>query len=433
MFDGAAAMQSFMSFLCSELDVISTHTKKSPMIKYLSFLLISILMISCGKEVNSLKEGSWRATLDLGEGKELPFLMSYTFANGLKIYNAEEEIEVTDITIEGDSIIIAMPVFEGVFKGVFSETQITGDFIKPSLNRTVPFEMKYEDTPRFSSSEKPSVQMTGNWEVVFSPEAPDDLYIAKGVFEQEGSKLTGTFRTETGDYRYLEGVVINDSFKLSTFDGAHAFLFEGQIKDSLLSGTFYSGNHWKEPFTAKRNETYELPEANTLTFLKEGYERFDFSFPDTNGDLVSLKDERFQGKVVLVQIMGTWCPNCLDETKFYAKYVKENKNPDLEIVALAFEYAPTKEKAISSINRLIKGTGVPYPILLAQYGSSSKVKANEKLPMLNHVLSYPTTIFIDKKGEVRRIHTGFNGPATGEVYEEFVVEFESYIEKLTAE
>ncbi|MFT7627509.1 MAG: hypothetical protein ACI9OS_001158, partial [Ulvibacter sp.] len=156
MFDGAAAMQSFMSFLCSELDVISTHTKKSPMIKYLSFLLISILMISCGKEVNSLKEGSWRATLDLGEGKELPFLMSYTFANGLKIYNAEEEIEVTDITIEGDSIIIAMPVFEGVFKGVFSETQITGDFIKPSLNRTVPFEMKYEDTPRFSSSEKPS-------------------------------------------------------------------------------------------------------------------------------------------------------------------------------------------------------------------------------------------------------------------------------------
>ncbi|MFT5238263.1 MAG: hypothetical protein ACI9M9_001868, partial [Flavobacteriaceae bacterium] len=87
----------------------------------------------------------------------------------------------------------------------------------------------------------------------------------------------------------------------------------------------------------------------------------------------------------------------------------------------------------SSINRLIKGTGVPYPILLAQYGSSSKVKANEKLPMLNHVLSYPTTIFIDKKGEVRRIHTGFNGPATGEVYEEFVVEFESYIEKLTAE
>jgi peroxiredoxin len=390
-------------------------------------------MISCGKEVNSLKEGSWRATLDLGEGKELPFLLSYTTDKGFIIYNAEEKVEVPDVKMKGDSISIEMQVFEGVFKGVFSETQINGDFIIPSLNRIVPFEMRYEDSPRFSTSEKPTVQLTGNWEVVFSPEAPDDRYIAKGVFEQEGSKLTGTFRTETGDYRYLEGVVEQDSFKLSTFDGAHAFLFEGQIKDSLLSGTFYSGNHFKEPFKGKRNPTYELPEANTLTFLKEGYDRFDFSFPDTDGNLISLEDERFQGKVVLVQVMGTWCPNCLDETKFYTKYFKENKNPDLEIVALAFEYAPTKEKAISSINRLVKGVGVPYPILLAQYGSNSKAKANEKLPSLNHVLSYPTTIFIDKKGEVRRIHTGFNGPATGKVYEDFVVEFDSYVQKLTSE
>ena len=401
--------------------------------KYLSFFLLSVLFISCGKEVNSLKEGSWRATINLGEGKELPFLMSYAAHSGFEMYNAEEKIVVTDISMEGDSITIKMPVFEGVFKGVYSETKINGDFLMPSLKRVVPFEMRYDDAPRFSSSEKPSVELTGNWEVVFSPSTPDDRYEAKGVFEQEGSKLTGTFRTKTGDYRYLEGVVTKDSFQLSTFDGAHAFLFEGQVKDSLLSGTFYSGNHWKEPFTAKRNDAYELPEATALTFIKEGYEGFDFSFPDTDGNLVSLKDEQFKEKVVLVQIMGTWCPNCLDETKFYTNYVKKTKNPDVAFVALAFEYAPTKERAIASINRLVKGVGVPYPILLAQYGSSSKAKANEKLPMLNHVLSYPTTIFIDKKGEVRRIHTGFNGPATGKIYEEFVVDFESYLQELTAE
>ena len=170
-----------------------------------------------------------------------------------------------------------------------------------------------------------------------------------------------------------------------------------------------------------------------MTILKEGFERFDFSFPDTNGNLVSLQDEQFKDEVVLVQIMGTWCPNCLDETKFYTKYFNENKNDDLEIVALAFEYAPTKEKAIASINRLINSAGVPYPILLAQYGSSSKSKANEKLPMLNHILSYPTTVFIDKKGKVRKIHTGFNGPATGEKYDEFVVEFENFVSQLLNE
>ena len=200
-----------------------------------------------------------------------------------------------------------------------------------------------------------------------------------------------------------------------------------------MEGTFYSGNHWKEPFTARKNENYELPRADSLTFLKEGYEKLAFSFPDTEGNMVSLEDERFQNKVVIVQIMGTWCPNCLDETKYYTQYVKDNPSDDLEFVSLAFEYAPSKEKAIAAINRLKEKVGVPYPILLAQHGSSDKKKANDKLPMLSAVLSYPTTIFIDKSGKVRKIHTGFNGPATGDKYDAFVQSFEAYVGKLLAE
>ena len=149
--------------------------------------------------------------------------------------------------------------------------------------------------------------------------------------------------------------------------------------------------------------------------------------------MVSLNDERFKDKVVLVQIMGTWCPNCLDETKFYVEYLKNNPNPNLEFVALAFEYAKTEEKAFAGIERLKNRVGVEYPILLAQIGTSSKTKANEKLPMLNHVLSYPTTIYIDKEGNVRKIHTGFNGPATGQKHEEFKAEFSETLGELLAE
>jgi thiol-disulfide isomerase/thioredoxin len=121
--------------------------------------------------------------------------------------------------------------------------------------------------------------------------------------------------------------------------------------------------------------------------------------------------------------MGTWCPNCLEETQYYTECLKSNPSPDLEFVALAFEYTGTKEKAIKGIDRLKEVIGVPYPLLLAQYDSSSKQKANEKLPMLNHVLSYPTTIFIDKMGEVRKIHTGYNGKATGEKHLEYTKDF----------
>jgi len=200
-----------------------------------------------------------------------------------------------------------------------------------------------------------------------------------------------------------------------------------------MEGQFYSGNHWKEPFIAIRNADYELPNANSLTFLKEGYDTLAFSFPDETGNMISLEDERFKNKITVVQIMGSWCPNCLDESKYYTEYYNANKNKDIEFIALAFEYAKTEEKAFNSIKRLKDKLNITYPIVLAQYGTSDKEKAQQKLPMLNHVLSYPTSIFIDKTGKVRKIHTGFDGPATGEKYIEFKTEFEGFIEELLKE
>ena len=95
--------------------------------------------------------------------------------------------------------------------------------------------------------------------------------------------------------------------------------------------------------------------------------------------------------------------------------------------------AKTPNQAFDRIQRLKDRIGIEYPIALAQFGSSNKTKAQQKLPMLNHVLSYPTSIFVDKKGDVRKIHTGFNGPATGQKYLDFKKEFESFIDLLLKE
>ncbi len=70
---------------------------------------------------------------------------------------------------------------------------------------------------------------------------------------------------------------------------------------------------------------------------------------------------------------------------------------------------------------------MPYDIVLA--GPSNKKKAAEALPMLNHILSYPTLIFVDKNDQVQKIHTGFYGPATEE-YQEFIKEFDKTVESL---
>ena len=128
--------------------------------------------------------------------------------------------------------------------------------------------------------------------------------------------------------------------------------------------------------------------------------------------------------------MGTWCPNCLDETKFFLSYIKNNPSKDLAFVALSFEAARTEEKAMNRIQSMIDRFNIPYPVLLAQYGSVDTKRAQEKLPMLKEIRSYPTTIIIDKSGKVNSIHTGFNGPATGKAFEDFKKEFDNEIKSL---
>lgn len=403
--------------------------------KFKILIAFVILMTSCKEDNKVLKltKGRYRAELKVNDTLNLPFNFEVVSGSHLQVFNAEEVIEVNDIIYENDSVLIQMPVFEGFIIAKIEDKKLNGRFVKPSLNRIMKFKAE-KNTTRFENYERLSrFNISGNWETVFSPNSEEDKYIAKGIFKQEGNKVTGTFRTTTGDYRYLDGVLNANQLQLSTFDGAHAFLFTAEVNDSIMKGMFYSGNHWKEPFIAKRNETFELPDANSLTYLKSGYDKVEFSFPDEDGNLISLEDKRFKDKVVLIQIMGTWCPNCLDESKYYAEFYKNNKNKDLEIIALAFEYVKTQDKAFKNIKRLKENVGISYPVLLAQYGSASKVKANEKLPMLNHVLSYPTTIYIDKKGEVRKIHTGFNGPATGEKYTQFKTELEAFIYELLNE
>lgn len=409
--------------------------------RYLYLFVLALIFVACKeKEAKTitLKKGTYRAVLEVQDSKELPFLFAVEAPDKLKIFNADEVIEVDEIEYQNDLVFIKAPVFEGYIAAkIEADDNLSGSFIKESLDRVVPFNATYNNDIRFAENkiQGATENVDGIWEVVFSEGVEGDEYIAKGIFEQVDHFVFGTFRTTTGDYRYLEGIVDGNVLKLSTFDGAHAFYFEAIVDGDVMEGSFYSGNHWKEPFIAKRNPDYELPKADTLTYLNEGYESIEFSFPNAEGQMISLSDDRFKDKVVVVQIMGTWCPNCLDESKYYANYYEESKaqGDDFEIIALAFEYAKTEAIAFDRIKRLQDKINIKYPILLAQYGTSDKAKAQEKLPMLNHVLSYPTSIFIDKKGKVRKIHTGFNGPATGEKYTEFKIEFEGFVSLLLSE
>ncbi len=219
---------------------------------------------------------------------------------------------------------------------------------------------------------------------------------------------------------------------LSCFDGAHAFLFKAtQDENGKLIGQFFSGKHWEEPWTAARNENAELADPYSLTFMKNPEEKFLFAFPNLDSVVISQDDKRYQDKVLLVQIMGSWCPNCMDETQFLSELYQKYNTQGLEMVSLCFEKSSDFGQNKKSVEKLSQHFNTSHEYLIA--GKASKRYAAEVLPQLNHIMSFPTTLIIDKQGKVRKVHTGFYGPGTGPYYEMYVESMQNTLEGLLAE
>ena len=211
------------------------------------------------------------------------------------------------------------------------------------------FYAAYGDSARFQlpMPTEEVANVDGRWEVVFMSDDKKSKTDAIAEFKQVGDKVTGTFLTPTGDYRYLEGQVTEDELYLSTFDGSHAFVFKAKVDSAAnsMQGDFWSGRHWHEIWLAFRNDTITMPSADNMTKMKAGKTTIDFSFPNLEGKNVSLQDEKFKNKVVVVQVLGTWCPNCRDETELFSKIYNKYRGKGLEMVGLAFENGETLEAA----------------------------------------------------------------------------------------
>ncbi|MEL6252224.1 MAG: TlpA disulfide reductase family protein [Bacteroidota bacterium] len=382
----------------------------------------------------TLENGTWIGSLQLREGVDLPFQFSLTKEGEnyqMVIFNAEERIEVDEIEQTGDSITIKMPVFDSEFKlKIHSAKEMSGNWYEYTrgVDYHAPFKAELSDAGRFSIK-----SAAAELAPLYSLQFLDGTGPAIGQFSQQGSKVIGNFQTETGDYRFLEGVMDGNLLKLSGFDGSHAFLFHAEIEGDSISGKFWSGNHWEEAWVGIKDPEASLRTPEELTILKEGFEDFTFKFPDLQGDSVSFRDERFKDKVTIVQLMGSWCPNCMDETRLFSQWYKKYQADGLEIIGVAFERTSKgMPQAQKNIVRMAKRLKVNYPFLIGA-ASNDKSLAAEKFPMLNKVISFPTTIFLDKQGQVRKVHTGFNGPGTGHVYTRFVEEYEAFLEKMLAE
>jgi len=426
---------------------------RSLLLPFLIFLIPFSSCITVNNTYTKLPPGKWRGILKLTDPDavnlksiipgddakiidyfELPFNMEVNYEDdkmNVFVINGEERIPINNIHFERDktsakdTLLFGFPEFDTRINAFYEENFIEGTWHVDYKNGySIPILIQYGQTHRFIDyTIDDTYNFDGKWDVTFEFDNPEDAYPATGEFRQDGNKLSGTFLTETGDYRYLDGNAYEDKLRLSVFDGAHAFLFSGSVANDTIYGEFRSGKHYKSNWIATRNTGNQtLKDPYNMTQVVDN-QPANFSLKNTKSEVVSLSDEYYNGKIKIINIIGTWCPNCKDEIT-YLKQIKKDY-PQLEIISIAYERYREESKALDLLKRYKSTMDIPWPILHGGY--ADKKETSESLDFLDKIYSYPTMILVDKDNSVIDIHTGFNGPATSK-FKAFDEEFRKKIE-----
>jgi thiol-disulfide isomerase/thioredoxin len=404
---------------------------------FATLLTMAALITACGSRSRELEPGTYRAILEL-PGGELPFGLDVAQEEeGVVLYlvNGEERVRVTDVAVAEGRLTATMPGYENTLTAEIRGGQLTGEvsLLRAGGERQVlPLRAEAGKTWRFlETPATDNADVAGRWSVTFTS---DQGKKSPGVaeFTQSFERVTGTILTPTGDHRFLAGEMRGDELHLSRFDGASAYLYKAKVDAAgHLVGEYWSGKTGHQSFRAERDPDAVLDMSGVATALKDPVVKLEFTFPDLDDQQVSLSDPKFQGKVVIVTLAGSWCPNCHDEAAFLAQLHRDLRGEGLEVVSLQFEHFGDFAQAAAATRRFRDKFGIEYTTLIA--GTSDRDEAAKALPQLTGVFAYPTTIWVDRTGTVRKIHAGFSGPATGEHYSSLTREFTEFTQLLLAE
>jgi thiol-disulfide isomerase/thioredoxin len=360
------------------------------------------------------------------EDKSIPCRIELKSDVQWEIVNGAERIPIEIKWGKDSTFKSSLPLFNTYFEGKKEKGILTGNWVDPTRtgDYRIPFQIMNSKFRNREFDAKVHVPVHLKYKIVFEDDTVPAILDMAAMREE--SVVYGTVLTETGDYRYLQGEPFeNNRFYLSAFDGTHLFYLAAQLVDNKIEGVFMSGKHYVAKFKGEADDTFELRKADELTWMKNPKDVLKLKLNSDVKTERSFGEKDWKGKVTLVQIMGTWCPNCTDESRFVKSMYEKYHAQGLEVVPVAFERGTDKQVAFTRINSQAKQMALPYPVYLGIGADSPQKAAALVFEQLNHVMSFPTLILIGKDGKVKKVWTGFYGPGTGVHYTEHTKEIEN--------
>jgi len=390
---------------------------------------LTALLAILGTESGSSLTGWWMAGLDLAGG-QLRFAIAIEKAkSGLsgRLCNGPDCQPLSRVEQRGDTVVLEMGDYAATITAVLRGDSLVGSYRNVGSRgpRVIPFRAAKGRWPARPAADS----LLGRWDATFI----QDWQTSPRVFVLRNGKagLEGTIISNSGDYGLFWGQVGADSFALSHFDGSFVYLLTGRLTGDTLRGTFHAGLRTQTPWIAFRSTGAPHLTPLSQVIAADSTAPFRFSFPDLDGRRLDQSDPRFAGKVVVIDIFGTWCPTCHDAAPTLVQLYRDYHSKGLEMVGLAYEVSGDSATDGKLVRRYQEKFGIPFPLLLA--GTNDPDAAAASQPQLQGVIAFPTTIFLGRDGRVRMVHAGFYGPATGGQHQRLVSEFREEIEGLLKE
>ena len=410
---------------------------------FIGMFLIPLLSACRGRATDPV--GIWTGSIGNPSGETVAFELEVTRDEGgrygVTLRNGEDRTSSTGSAAwDGKTLRAPFDYYDGELLLTIVGERLDGEFRRQWQKKLLRRELHGTRGERPRGPDPGGAALSGEW-VLTVGVAPNQRYW-RAAFQQDGSLLRGTLIPVSGDWGRFSGTFDGEQLILNRFDGVNSRLLRGRLRpDGRFEGIVDLG--LPDPVAPVRPVVGErldagnagnvasLPDPDNYTRVSNPAEPFRFAFPDLSGQLVTSTDERFRNRVIVVSITGSWCPNCHEESPLLEQYYRTYRQRGLEVVALAFEYTGEEKRDREQLRIFGARHQLSFPILLA--GTTDDGEVQRKLPQLVNFGAYPTTIFIGRDGLVRRIHTGFEGKATGERHVRLKAEYESLIEQLLGE